>query len=309
MNNTVTKNERAHGRDKGRVLLVSDDADTAMVTSAFERAGFVLVGVTSGAGALVQVHRSRPHVVVAGANPKGITSGELVRLLASAKDHVPFVLIGSEASSVLQRSAAMNSGAFDYFSIPDELKLLLSRVNQLVSITQAMELLKSEADRDYLTGLANRRRFRSALGQEVERWRRYKLPCSLLIADIDHLKVINDTFGHTAGDVAIRHVAGLLNEFSRDNDTAARLGGEEFALLLAGVEYSNALAAAERIRENISAEILEKIGKVTVSIGVGSCPSNAISERELYAACDTALYRAKREGRNRSCVAELLAAT
>ncbi|MEA2176027.1 MAG: hypothetical protein QOD00_3619, partial [Blastocatellia bacterium] len=149
----------------------------------------------------------------------------------------------------------------------------------------------------------------TALGQEVERWRRYRVPCALLLVDIDFLKRINDAHGHSAGDVVIRHIASALLELSRDNDTTARLGGEEFALLLAGADDAKALAAAERLRAVVSAEPLETIGTVTVSLGVASCPVHATSERTLYAASDAALYRAKREGRNRSAMAPTMDAS
>jgi diguanylate cyclase (GGDEF)-like protein len=104
-------------------------------------------------------------------------------------------------------------------------------------------------------------------------------------------------------------VADALAEMSRDNDTAARLGGEEFALLLAGANDSQALAAAERLRQAVSAKAVDEVGTVTVSLGVAACPSHAESERALYGASDAALYRAKREGRDRTAVAELAATT
>ncbi len=179
----------------------------------------------------------------------------------------------------------------------------MARAAQLVSIRQTLDGLRAEADRDYLTGLLNRRRFRTALGKEVERWRRYHTPCGLVIVDVDHLKRINDTHGHSAGDVVIRHVAQALAEMSRDNDAAARLGGEEFALLLAGTDAGKAIAAAERLRQTVAAAALDGIGRVTISLGVAACPSHARSERELYAAADAALYTAKREGRDRVSIA------
>jgi two-component system cell cycle response regulator len=200
----------------------------------------------------------------------------------------------------------MEAGASDYFQVPRDLPLLAARTAQLVSVRQTMDSLRAEADRDYLTGLLNRRRFRTGLGQEVERWRRYNTPCGLVIVDVDHLKRINDTHGHSAGDVVIRHVASALQQMSRDNDTAARLGGEEFALLLAGADTERALAAAERLRQTVAAEALEGIGRVTISLGVASCPAHAHTERELYAASDAALYTAKREGRDRVSLAPLI---
>lgn len=299
----AANSERTPTRDQGRVLLVTDNPAMIAYSEALERAGFVVVGVAGGVAALVSLQRTRPHVVVADSNLKGIKAEELARMLYQSEEGLPLILIGTDEASSARRGAALAAGAFDYISVPAEQAMLMARTAQLVALKQTMERLHAEADRDYLTGLANRRRFRAALGQEVERWRRYHVPCALLIADIDFLKKINDAHGHSAGDRVIRHVASALVELSRDNDTAARLGGEEFALLLAGADETKALAAAERVREVISQESLEDIGVVTVSLGVASCPAHARSERTLYAASDAALYRAKNEGRDRTALA------
>jgi diguanylate cyclase (GGDEF)-like protein len=297
--------KRGQTREQGRVLLVTDEPQ-AVHLRALEEAGFAVVGVAGSTAALVALHRSRPHVIIADANLKGISAEELARKLAQAQDGVPLVMVGAALADAERRGAALAMGAFDYFQLPLELSLLVARVGQLVLMRLEMERLHALADRDYLTGLANRRRFRTALGQEVERWRRYRVPCALLLVDIDFLKRVNDAHGHSAGDVVIRHIAGALVELSRDNDTTARLGGEEFALLLAGADDAKALAAAERLRQVVSTEPLETIGIVTVSLGVAACPIHATNERSLYAASDDALYRAKREGRNRSAIAPIL---
>lgn len=297
---------RAPTRDQGRILIVTDDPGTAVYGVSLEGAGFAVVGVTGGAAALVSLRRTRPHVIVADTNLKGIGGDDLARMLAQSQENVPLLLIGTTASTPSLREGAMKAGAYDYFELPAELPLLVSRAAQLVSLKQTMERLRAEADRDYLTGLMNRRRFRTALGNEVERWRRYKMPCALLMVDIDYLKRVNDAHGHSAGDRVIRHTASALVELSRDNDTSARLGGEEFALLLAGTDDVKAFAAAERLRQFVSSSAVEGVGIVTVSLGVASCPAHATSERALYAASDAALYRAKDEGRDRTGVAPLL---
>lgn len=294
---------RQSARDQGRVLLVADDPRVAAYSAAFEEAGFTVAGVAGGAPALVALQRARPHVVVADVGLKGIRASELARMLSEAQDAVPVVLAGVEEATQGLRLEAMVSGASDYFQLPSDLPLLVARTHQLVSLVLTIERLRAEADRDYLTGLANRRRFRKALGQEVERWRRYRIPCSLLMLDVDHMKLINDAHGHPAGDRVIRLVASALTELSRDNDTAARLGGEEFALLLAGVGSEKALVAAERLRLAVSTRPLEDIGVVTISVGVASCPDNARTERELFGTSDAALYRAKQEGRNMTVLA------
>ncbi|HLL75895.1 MAG TPA: diguanylate cyclase [Pyrinomonadaceae bacterium] len=295
------------GRDQGRVLLVADEAALAAQRGAFERAGLSVVGVAGGVAAIVGVRRTRPHVVVADANLRGVTAAELARSLAQSPERVPLVLVGGGPSTIKARLSAVEAGAFDYFQMPADTALLIARVAQLVEMGLTIDRLRAEADRDYLTGLANRRRFRAAIGRELERWRRYRAPCALLLADIDFLKKINDAHGHSAGDTVIRHVAGVLREHSRDNDTAARLGGEEFALLLAGADEASAVAAAERLRLSVSAAPLEGIGTVTISVGVAACPAQADGERDLYVAADAALYRAKSQGRDRSVLAPPLA--
>jgi two-component system cell cycle response regulator len=300
----VATNDKTRARDQGRVLLVTDEPSVATYKSQLERAGFAVVGVTGGAAALISLRRTRPHIVLVDVNLRGIGADDLVNSIRRMQDGVQLLLLGESAATIVRRTDAISLGAFDYFQMPEEALLLLARTAQLVALKQQMDGLRAEADRDYLTGLANRRRFRTALGQEVERWRRYDVACALLLVDIDHMKQINDRYGHSAGDRVIRHIASSLLELSRDNDTAARLGGEEFALLLAGVDGSNAIAAAERLRQVVCATPVEEVGIVTISIGVASCPVHAKSERTLYSVSDAALYRAKGEGRNRTAVAE-----
>jgi len=297
--------DQTNARGQGRVLLVADnDVAFAAHRIALERAGFAVFSASGGLAAMVALHRTRPHVVVAEYALEGIGARDLACSLARAGDGVSLVLVGNERATTERRSDALAAGAFDYFEVPHDLELLIARAAQLVQIKQTFDDLRALADCDYLTNLANRRRFRVALGQELERWRRYRVPCALLLVDIDFLKKINDAHGHSAGDNVIRHVADALRELSRDNDTAARLGGEEFALLLAGADAAQAIAAAERVRQVVSMQPVEGgVGIVTVSLGVAACPAHADAERALYAASDAALYHAKNNGRNRVSLA------
>lgn len=292
-------------RDKGRILLITDEEDVINQES-LASTGVEVVGVSGGPAALLSLQRCRPHIVIASTAIKGISTRELGRLLVQAEASVPLILVGIEKPTSERRLAALSAGAFDYFQIPAESELLALRVAQLISLRIVMERLRVEADVDHLTGLANRRRFRIALSREVERWRRYGVGCSLLLLDIDHMKAINDRFGHPIGDAVIRHIAATLAHVSRDNDTAARLGGEEFALLLAGIGDAKAVAAAERLHSLLAEQPAEGVGDIGVSIGVASCPAHATSERTLYTASDRALYAAKNQGRNRVSVAPLL---
>jgi diguanylate cyclase (GGDEF)-like protein len=289
-------------RDQRRVLLITDEP-LVPFQAELEAAELQVVGVSAAIAAPISLRRSRPQIVIANTPIKGMSTHELARMLGQTPDSVPLILIGDQPSTLERRQEAMSTGAFDYFQIPAEAGLLILSASRLVTLRQTMDRLRGEADLDHLTGLANRRRFRVALSREVERWRRYQAPCALLLLDIDYMKSINDTYGHPAGDLVIREIADTLIRVSRDNDTAARLGGEEFALLFAGIDDTKAVLAANRLRAILAEQPIEGVGNITVSIGVAACPAHAESERTLYAASDRALYVAKNEGRNRVAVA------
>jgi two-component system, cell cycle response regulator len=163
------------------------------------------------------------------------------------------------------------------------------------------------ATRDGLTGLLNRREFLRLLREELERSRRYRRSCTLLLLDIDRFKTVNDTWGHPAGDAVIRAVAGrVLNEV-RPMDRAARYGGEEFAMLLPETGVQGAMIAAERIRGAIAATPIaissDQAVPVTVSIGVAAYPAGGADEQALISSADKALYAAKQGGRDRVAAA------
>jgi diguanylate cyclase (GGDEF)-like protein len=162
------------------------------------------------------------------------------------------------------------------------------------------EQLAQMASTDDLTELANRRRFTEALRTELARTRREASPLALLLVDIDHLKRINDTHGHPAGDAAIRHVAAMLKKARRETDLAARLGGEEFAILLPATDLAGAITVAESIRSRLSAtQGASNSFSLTVSIGVSSSPEDGLEEEELIRMADRRLYAAKSSGRNK----------
>ncbi|HEU5235589.1 MAG TPA: diguanylate cyclase [Pyrinomonadaceae bacterium] len=291
--------------DQRRVLLINEEANTSLV-SLLESSGFKIVGISAGTAAPISLSRSRPHLVIASTSVRGLSILELARMLHQGHDDLPFILFGPEAATAGFRRKAILAGAFDYFQIPAEVELMILRAKQLVALRQKVNQLRGEANLDTLTGLANRRRFRVALSRELERWRRYGAPCALILIDIDHMKKINDTYGHPAGDLVIRELAETLARVCRNNDIAARLGGEEFALLCANLDATKAELAARRLREVLTQLHFEGIGRVTVSIGVAACPEHATSERALYAASDAALYVAKNEGRDRVALAPRL---
>lgn len=158
---------------------------------------------------------------------------------------------------------------------------------------------------DELSGLANRRAFYSKLNDAWARWERYKTPFSIVMVDIDHFKKINDTYGHPTGDEVIRGLAETLRSECRVSDTAARIGGEEFAVLLVHTGSVDAVEYAERVRkraEGMAIPIDAEGGPAlhfNVSLGVSRNLGHTASRQEVLSSADQALYEAKRRGRNR----------
>lgn len=151
--------------------------------------------------------------------------------------------------------------------------------------------------KDPLTDIYNRRYFKLRLDEEGKRHLRFEQPLSLVLADVDHFKQINDTFGHGVGDTVLREAAQLLVNQSRSFTTVTRYGGDEFAVLLVNTPKSGAITYANRMKGVIERYPFTH-GPVTVSLGVASLPDDARDPDDLFAAADRALYDAKRDGRN-----------
>lgn len=178
------------------------------------------------------------------------------------------------------------------------LTLFANQIELAITIAGLFEEIRKQAVTDPLTGLYNRRYFEENINREAERALRLNQPFSLVSLDLDHLKTINDTYGHQYGDVAIKAISDVLKSRARSIDIPARIGGEEFNVLLPGVDSYGAMMAAERIRAAIEATPLEKIGHVTASIGVATFLEHSKNVFDLTELADQAMYRAKINGRN-----------
>jgi diguanylate cyclase (GGDEF)-like protein len=182
---------------------------------------------------------------------------------------------------------------------------------------QSIADIKRQAQQDGLTELANRRTFDEQLDREIRVAQRAKIPCSLLLCDLDRFKTVNDTFGHQAGDEALKIIARLLYEISLktpagDRALTARYGGEEMAIILPGQGEDSATRVAEEIRRAVAHETIwwqQLPIQVTISVGVATVPIHAHSAADLLAAADEALYLAKATGRNSVCSAPIVSHT
>jgi diguanylate cyclase (GGDEF)-like protein/PAS domain S-box-containing protein len=179
----------------------------------------------------------------------------------------------------------------------------------LYAITQAQDVserkhlagrLEYLVDHDFLTGLFNRRHFEQALAQEAERIARYGGPAAVLLIDLDNFKDVNDSFGHKAGDDLLKGVAGLLRQRTRETDILARIGGDEFAVLLPQTEADRAEAVADDLVKALgrrTAVLANQSIRITASIGVAMFEN--LTDTEVLAYADLAMYEAKEAGRNR----------
>jgi diguanylate cyclase (GGDEF)-like protein len=183
--------------------------------------------------------------------------------------------------------------------------IVWSLVLQKRSEERILELnrdLERLAMTDELTGIANRRAFFAFADRELKKARRYSEPVSFLMMDIDHFKLVNDRYGHDAGDAALKTVALIVQNHVRGVDVAARLGGEEFGILMPNTALADAAKSADRLRATVaeaSCDFKDVSLSMTISVGVASLGGSATDLDSIMKAADEALYRAKAAGRNR----------
>jgi diguanylate cyclase (GGDEF)-like protein/putative nucleotidyltransferase with HDIG domain len=185
----------------------------------------------------------------------------------------------------------------------DLLRLLVDQVAIGVQNARDYRDRLEQAIRDPLTGLLNRRYLYEAFAAEMERYARYGTCGSIVLLDVDDFKLVNDTLGHTAGDGVLCEIGRLAGGVVRSADSFARVGGEEFALLLPETSQLDALIVAERLRRAIAAAPILRDRTVTVSAGIASWPDDGTALEELEGKADGALYWAKRSGKNLCAVA------
>ena len=202
-------------------------------------------------------------------------------------------------------------GIFGVFSSREELaksetdflSIFAQQIEIAITVADLFEAVKEQAVTDGLTGLYNRRFFEDYIKKEVTRSIRSGQPFSVIGLDLDFLKHINDKFGHAYGDLAIKTVADVLKKNARSIDIAARMGGEEFNILLPGISSEGAMIAAERIRKAIEEKELDTIEHITASVGVATFLEHSDNLEELMELTDQAMYNSKRNGRNRVTMA------
>jgi diguanylate cyclase (GGDEF)-like protein/PAS domain S-box-containing protein len=220
---------------------------------------------------------------------------------------IPIMAQGGALGVLHLQSMTTAPGAFE--SEPLLMSTLAEQVGVSISNLRLQEALRQQSTRDALTGLFNRRHLEESLEREIRRAARSDQPVAVVMFDLDHFKIFNDTFGHEAGDSVLREIGAFLSRNVRAEDIPCRFGAEEFVLILPGTTLEGARSRAERLRGKATELTVlhqgKSVGSITISVGVAAFPVHGLSLKEVIASADGALYKAKKEGRNRVVVAEL----
>lgn len=292
----------------GDVLIVADDeAQIALLESILRDYDWTILRARSRTDGLKIAKERCPRVIICDYD---LPDGDGLTLVRSARQLPDLaktycIVMSASGSEVVLESA--DAGADDYLGKPFEPAEVVARVRIGMRIHDLHAKLRDAAITDSLTQLCNHDQFNRVMEAELQRSRRYGHAMSVIMADIDYFKAVNDTFGHMTGNNVLRAVAGVLKRCAREVDTVSRFGGEEFALILPQARADEAAVLAERIRTAIKEDIsVDPHGqhRITMSFGVADTDDpEATSAPALLDLADRAMYAAKRAGRDRVVIA------
>lgn len=299
----------------GRILIVDDNTMIrAEIKAVLMKDGIFshFMEAADGLTAFKMIMEQPPDVVLCDLVMPGFDGLKFLGLKASRKEleQIPVIILTAE-DDLDRKAEILERGASDYVTKPFHEKELLARVRIHTKLKLLQDELREKNAQleelsvtDALTGLANRRHLMTKLEQEVQRARRYKTPLSVVMIDIDHFKLVNDTYGHAMGDEVLRNIGKLLKAGVRTTDLAARYGGEELTLVLPHTDLAAALVVADTLRQKFAEQDHTLDGvtiRKTASMGVAARDGQGEvpDAEDLLKHADDALYRAKEGGRNR----------
>ncbi len=285
------------------VLIVDDTrANILVLQRALTNNGYNISVAFDGEMALDLTPKLKPDLILLDVMMPGLNGFEVCKLLKDNPEvsDIPVIFITAMGmpKDVL---AGFESGAVDYITKPFNLQEVCARVKTHLTLSAAIKKLIQDSETDSLTGLFNRRTLFKKIEHEALRFKRNEKPFSLLFADIDFFKKINDTYGHAAGDDVLINISNILNTEKREVDQVGRWGGEEFLLLLPETNIEGAVQHGNKIRELISAKPIiheEQEINITMSFGVSEYTKD-INIEKIIDQADQRLYLAKNSGRNK----------
>ena len=292
------------------IVLIEDDPNLSLLLAHhMERQGWAIHAATSLAGAREVFRTTGWDLALL---DRRLPDGDGLELCAELRAQAPhgYILMLTGESSDQAKLEGFQHGADDYVTKPFQLDELMARIRaglRIVELQKALiasnRQLEDLSLTDGLTNLRNRRAFDEEIAMRFEEVRRYQRPLSVAVVDVDHFKVVNDLYGHDAGDAVLRAIAELIKRATRGTDFVARYGGEEFAVILPETNLADGIHFAEKLRASIASakiQVGDKAYALTISVGVAGVPHSELSgAAELVRAADQALYRSKKNGRNR----------
>ena len=291
---------------KYSILIVDDEVSNIITLSDILEPDYDISVLKDGRDVFESVISDMPDLILLDIIMPGMDGYEVIKALKKSKmtKEIPVIFI-TGLDDIEAEEKGLVLGAADYIAKPFHEPIVKLRVRNQIKIIDQFRTILRLSMHDQLTGLPNRRNFETRMSYEWSRSHRERIPLSLMIIDVDNFKKYNDTYGHQQGDVAlVAAVKAFGDALKRPGDFTVRWGGEEFIILLPNTDLPGAMDVAEQVR--LSVEEMEVPGdsgkKITVSIGVHTWTyGDEITIDELISNADTALYEAKRQGRNRVC--------
>lgn len=289
------------------LLIVDDEKQNRALLTELLQGEHRIILAKDGKQAMERAREHRPDLILLDVLMPEMDGYAVIRALKNDDQtrDIPVIFV-TALDSAGDEEHGLELGAVDYISKPFNPAIVRVRIRNHLQSVQQRRLLEQLAMLDSLTGIPNRRRFAEVYEQEWRRCMRDGVPLSLIVVDVDHFKMFNDSYGHAAGDEVLRRIANTLQtSLRRPGDFVARYGGEEFVILLPGIDSEGALALSEHTRADIEAEriphaVSEVSPWITISLGGATrIPTEGAPSPELFSLADTYLYEAKHKGRNR----------
>ncbi|MEW6677430.1 MAG: diguanylate cyclase [Pseudomonadota bacterium] len=289
------------------LLVVDDEKQNRTLLTELLRPDYQVILAKNGVQALSRAQEHLPDLILLDVMMPEMDGYEVIHALKEndlTRD-IPVIFI-TALDSAEDEEKGLELGAVDYISKPFRPSIVRARIRNHLQSVHQRRLLEQLALLDGLTEIPNRRRFSQVLEFEWRRCMRNALPLSLIVVDVDHFKIYNDSHGHAAGDIVLREIAGTLrNGLKRASDFVARYGGEEFVILLPEIDAEGGMLLAEQVRRSVEALSIPHDESfispwVTISMGGATCiPDSPEPGPDLFIQADEQLYAAKNQGRNR----------
>ncbi len=290
---------------KGRIILIDDDRDVAAVVKKFlKRSGHTIDTADSGEEGVRLIGDSEYDIVITDIYLPGMDGMAVLEKIKSINADIDIIVI-TGFGSIQSAVSFMRAGAIDYISKPinfDHLDIIVQKTlerKELIKAARERDIYFRMSLTDALTGTFNHKYFQESLEREMLYARRKTESLTIMMADIDSFKTVNDTYGHQAGDMVLQRISSNIIKACRGHDTVSRYGGEEFGIILPETGVQKSTRVAERILNAISSNSYPPVAHtITVSIGIASYPDHAEDKEDLIKKADLALYASKEKGKN-----------